>query len=150
MSTTPTLNGQVLGQAERATRAVLDRMLERHGLGFHEWVAVNRTATTEGGTIHKGALVGQLGQGLKIDEAAARAAVDSAVAAGVLAEDGDNGDGDTIGLTDAGRTEYERITGAIAHVTARLYGDLPAEDLATAGRVLTIVTERANALLATH
>ena len=145
MSTTPTLNGQVLGQAERATRAVLDRMLERHGLGFHEWVAVNRTATTEGGAVHKAALVGQLGQGLKIDEVAARAAVGSAIEAGVLAEDGD-----TISLTGAGRTEYDRISGAIAHVTARLYGDLPAEDLATAGRVLTIVTERANALLATH
>jgi hypothetical protein len=144
MSTTRTLNGQVLGQAERATRAVLDRMLERHGQTFHEWVAVNRTAGV-GGTVHKGALIGQLAEGLKIDETAARTAVDNAVAAGLLAETEN-----TVGLTDAGRTEYEQITGAIAHVTARLYGDLPADDLATTARVLTIVTERANALLATH
>jgi hypothetical protein len=144
MSTTPTLNGQVLGQAERATRAVLDRMLERHGQTFHEWVAVNRTAGA-GGTVHKGALIDQLANGLKIDETAARTAVDNAVGAGLLAEDGE-----TVALTDAGRSEYDQISGAITHVTARLYGDLPADDLETAARVLTIVTERANALLATH
>ena len=32
-------------------------------------------------------------------------------------------------------------------IAARLYADLPAEDLATAGRVLTTVTARANAML---
>jgi hypothetical protein len=35
-----------------------------------------------------------------------------------------------------------------AAVVARMRGDLPAEDLATAGRVLAIITERANAELA--
>jgi hypothetical protein len=33
-------------------------------------------------------------------------------------------------------------------ITRRLWGDLPAGDLATAGRVLAIITERANAQLA--
>ena len=37
---------------------------------------------------------------------------------------------------------------AIAGITQRLWGDLPAEDLATAGRVLAIITDRANAELA--
>jgi hypothetical protein len=41
-----------------------------------------------------------------------------------------------------------RISAAIAQITQRLWGDLPAEDLATAGRVLAIITERANAKLA--
>jgi hypothetical protein len=42
---------------------------------------------------------------------------------------------------------WQRIRGALEEITARLF-DFPAEDLATAGRVLTIVTARANTLLA--
>lgn len=41
-----------------------------------------------------------------------------------------------------------RISAANAEIVQRLWGDLPAGDLATAGRVLAIVTERANAELA--
>ena len=50
-------------------------------------------------------------------------------------------------LTPAGRDRYERLVAGIAAITARLYGDLPAADLETTRRVLTIVTERANAAL---
>lgn len=35
-----------------------------------------------------------------------------------------------------------------AGISARLCAGIPAEDLATAGRILTLVTERANAELA--
>ena len=51
-------------------------------------------------------------------------------------------------LTDAGQQLFGRIRGAVTEITGRLWGDLPAEDLATAGRVLSIVTERASAELA--
>jgi len=40
------------------------------------------------------------------------------------------------------------ISTATADVIQRLWGDLPAGDLATAGRVLAIITGRANAELA--
>ena len=40
------------------------------------------------------------------------------------------------------------IRAALDEVTARLFGGFPTEDLATAGRVLAIVTVRANAELA--
>ena len=43
---------------------------------------------------------------------------------------------------------HSRIRAATAEITQQLWGDLPAEDLATAGRVLAIITERANAQLA--
>jgi hypothetical protein len=72
MSTTPTVNGQVIGQAHYATRAVLERVLARTGT----------------------------------------------------------------------------IRASVSEITARLYADLPADDLAAAGRVLAVVTERANAELA--
>jgi DNA-binding MarR family transcriptional regulator len=51
-------------------------------------------------------------------------------------------------LTPAGRERSERIAAGIAVIAARLYGDLPAADLETTQRVLTTVTERANAALA--
>jgi hypothetical protein len=51
-------------------------------------------------------------------------------------------------LTAAGTQVFGQIQAAVTEVTQRLWGDLPAEDLATAGRVLSIVTERANAELA--
>jgi len=58
------------------------------------------------------------------------------------------GEGSRIGLTEAGQARYRSIRTALGEVTSRLFGGLPAEDLATAGRVLTIITERANAELA--
>jgi hypothetical protein len=41
-----------------------------------------------------------------------------------------------------------RISAAITQITQRLWGGLLAGDLATAGRVLAIITARANAELA--
>jgi hypothetical protein len=39
---------------------------------------------------------------------------------------------------------HGRIRAAITEITQRLWGDLSAEDLATAGRVLAIINERAS------
>jgi hypothetical protein len=49
------------------------------------------------------------------------------------------------GLAAAGEV---RQRDALEDITARLFADFPPEDLATAGRVLTIITTRANAELA--
>jgi hypothetical protein len=43
---------------------------------------------------------------------------------------------------------YREIRAALEGVTARLFAGFPPEDLATAGRVLSIITTRANAELA--
>ena len=53
-----------------------------------------------------------------------------------------------ISTRGAAQQLHSRIRTAITEITQRLWGDLPAEDLATAGRVLAIITERANAELA--
>lgn len=55
------------------------------------------------------------------------------------------GDGSQVGLTSTGQTRHRQIRTAIEEATGRLFADLPAEDLATAGRVLAIITARANA-----
>ncbi len=143
MTTTPTLNGQVLGQAERATRAVLDKMLAGTGIPFTQWVTVNVTATGDQ-PVARADLVQRVASGLKIEEAAADSALDSVLAAGLLES---SQDGSSLTLTAAGRQRHTEIVAGIAALTNRLYADLPAEDLATAGRVLTIVTARANAEL---
>jgi DNA-binding MarR family transcriptional regulator len=51
-------------------------------------------------------------------------------------------------ITDAGRELFETTSAGTAPITARVYAGIPAEDLAAAGRVLSLVTERADAELA--
>ena len=50
-------------------------------------------------------------------------------------------------LTEAGRARHGQVRARLAEITAHLF-DFPAEDLAAAGRVLGVITERANALIA--
>jgi hypothetical protein len=129
------LNGQVIGQAERATRALLDRLLAGVGTPFEQWVALNLTATT--GPVSAAELAARLR--IPLDEAGS--ALSALTVAGLLARDGT--------LTVAGRSRHEEISAGLAGITARLYGDLPADDLAVAGRVLTLITARATAELGT-
>jgi hypothetical protein len=145
MTTTPTLNGQILGEAERATAALLERLLAGTGTTFYEWVALNQT-TLSGGSIDHDDLVATMVSSLKIDQATVREAVAHLLSSGLLDVWQDNGS--TVTLTDAGRARHQRIRAAIGEITGRLYAGLPAADLVTAGRILTTLTARANAELA--
>jgi hypothetical protein len=51
-------------------------------------------------------------------------------------------------LTSSGSAVFDQINAGVRQVTERLYGDIAVGDLVTARRVLAIVTERANAMLA--
>jgi DNA-binding MarR family transcriptional regulator len=138
------LNGRIIGQTENAIRAVLDRLLGDTGTTFHQWVVLQLAAS--GGGTPAEQIVAQLTAGLKVPAAVAEQALVDTEAAGLA--DGDRTeDGSTVTLTPAGRDRYERLVAGVAAITARLYGDLPAADLETTRRVLTIVTERANAAL---
>ncbi|MDQ0597146.1 hypothetical protein QF037_001491 [Streptomyces canus] len=44
---------------------------------------------------------------------------------------------------------YERTSAETAPITARIYDGIPTEDLAVAGRVLTLIADRADVELAT-
>ena len=57
-------------------------------------------------------------------------------------------DATSVGLSGVGQARYHEIRAALEDITTRLFADFPSEDLATAGRVLAIVTARANAELA--
>ena len=139
------LTGRIIGQTENAIRAVLDRLLAETGTTFHQWVVLQLAATEA--DIPAERVVAQLVDGRKVPVAVAEQALADAEAAG-LTVPGRSPAGLTVTLTPAGRERYERIAAGIAVIAARLYGDLPAADLETTRRVLTTVTERANAALA--
>jgi len=144
MSTYPTLTPQVIGQAEKTLNAILDRLLAGPGLTEAQWITLTLTAAG-GGAGGRGQLVTQVAHGLKIDEARARAHLDSLADRGLVR---DSGDAAPVRLTAAGEQVHGQIRAAATQVTERLWGDLPAADLDTAGRVLSIITDRAGAELA--
>jgi hypothetical protein len=146
MSATPTFNAQLLGQTEKAANAILDRLLAEPGLTEPQWVALT-LAVASGGTVERDEFVNRVSGALKISEAGAQSLLaDLAVAQ--LLDVPDDGHA-PLKVTDAGQQLYATIRARVGEVTDRLWGDVPAEDLATAGRVLSTVLERANAELST-
>ena len=140
MTQAPTLNGQVIGQAERATRAVLEVLLAETNTPFVNWVTVNLIAAQ--GEIAVDELIAQLIAGLRIEESEALSAVDDLERASLVTVT------DQVRLTPEGLERYQRISDGIGEITRRLYRDLPHDDLVVARRVLETLTDRARAELA--
>src|SRR5215472_13921509 len=132
----PPLNTQVIGQAESALGALLEPLLASGNITFHQWLVLTVTAGS-GGSIDRGQLIARISGARKVDAAA----IGELAAAGLVTAEGQ------VALTDTGQGTYHRIRGAVEEITGGLF-DFPSEDLAVAGRVLIIVTARANALLA--
>ncbi|MFD8073346.1 MarR family transcriptional regulator [Streptomyces sp. NPDC059718] len=141
----PTANGRVIALAHHAARALLEGVLARHGATFHQSVTL-RAVVAAGGAIGRDDLVGDVIGSLKTDVSVVRGVIEELATAMLLEED--PAEASRIRLTDAGRELYESTTTETAEISARLYAGIPAEDLAVAGRVLTLITERANAELA--
>ncbi|MGW7197807.1 hypothetical protein [Streptomyces chryseus] len=145
MSATPNVNGQVIGQAHYATRAVLERYLARTGTTFHQSVALN-VAADSGAGVDRGHLVSRMTGSLKIDDATALATIGELTGAALV--EAVPGDECRIRLTDAGRELHRSIRTEVGEITARLYDGFAPDELAVAGRLLTVLTARANAELA--
>jgi DNA-binding MarR family transcriptional regulator len=138
----PTLNPQIVGQAEKAHKPFLDRILAPTGTTMSQWVALKFTAVS-GGAADRDQLINRIGGALRIDDAAVLAVIAELINAELLKDV--PGEGSRVGFTDAGQALYQQINGAIEEVIARVYGDIPVDDLATAARVLTLITTRLNA-----
>jgi hypothetical protein len=145
MSTEQALTPQIIGQAEKTLNAILFRLLAGPGLTEAQWITLTLTAAG-GGSAGRGQLAAQVAHGLKISEAPAREHLASLAAAQLVTDPGD--DAAPVRLTARGTQVFGEIRGATAEVVKRLWADLPAEDLATAARVLTTITGRADAELA--
>ena len=97
-----------------------------------------------GSAVDRAQLVARIAAARKIDAYQVEAAISELAAAGLVLP----GDESRVGLSEAGQGRYREIRAVLEDVTARLFAGFPPEDLATAGRVLSIVTTRANAELA--
>ena len=133
------LNPQIVGQAENAHRPALERILGRTGTTFPQWVALRLTAA-DGGTADRAHLAARMIDALKIDPELARSTIDQLVEARLFEPD--------VRLTDTGRARFAEIKSAVDEVISQVYSTIPHQDLETAARVLTTLTQRLNALAA--
>lgn len=138
----PVFTPRLLGQAENTLRALLTSYLTDTGLTYHTWVLLNATALA-GSEIGRGQLTGLATNALKIDRSAVDSAITELTGAGLVAADAQ-----AVRVTEAGRALHHRLSAAMSPATSRLMADLPADDLAAAGRVLSTLIDRANAILA--
>lgn len=154
MTTTPALTRDI-GQAERAMRAVLERLLDEAGLSFPEWTVL--VFLDGAGPLARSELVRRQVDGRVAPEVAARAAVDDLRSRGFLAPtggaqgaSGSDGDGEDprLALTAAGEAVYRPARLTVSRITDEFYGDLPPADLEATHRTLAEVARRANARLA--
>ncbi|MFI6237567.1 MarR family winged helix-turn-helix transcriptional regulator [Micromonospora sp. NPDC050784] len=144
MSTVPTLNGQVIGQAHYATRALLERATAPLGVDFKQVVALNVLAN---GPVEPAPLTQRITSTLKVDEPEVQRVLATLVDANLAQVDHDAG-APRLRLTDAGHAVQARIADAVADISARLYAGIPTDEASAAARALTLVTQRANAELA--
>ncbi|MCT7355177.1 MarR family transcriptional regulator [Streptomyces sp. 15-116A] len=141
-TTAPLADARALGLAHYAARGVLEHVLARHGLTFEQQITL-RAAVTAHDPLTPDDLVAQVRASLKTDPAGIRTTVDELVTRELLTADGTH-----LRPTHAGRDLMAAVGAEIAPVSARIWGGIPTEDLAAAGRVLTLVTRRAEAELA--
>jgi DNA-binding MarR family transcriptional regulator len=142
-TTPPTLNGQAIGEAS----AVLRRLLETEfaaatGTSFHEWTVLNGVATG-GPPVEEQSLVFFLANGLQVDPPTIVAVIDNLEAAALLRRSSAT----ALELTSDGQELHARLRQLATGLTAELQAGIPAEDLATAGRVLADLTAKATARL---
>jgi DNA-binding MarR family transcriptional regulator len=142
---TQTLTGQDIGQAHYATRAVLERVLIAVGIDFNQSVILN-VLVRNGSPMAEDEVLAGVVHGLKITEDDARAVLSGVLARGLVTRT--PADEARLELTATGAGLSRQVTEAVAGITERLYGGLPAGELAVAHRLLATVTARANAELA--
>jgi hypothetical protein len=140
----PLLSTRLIGQTESALGALLAPLLAEAELTFLQWVVLSLTAA--GGATSPGIardqLVDRITNARKVDAADASAAITELENAAALVSAGGQ-----VTLTDLGQASFSRVRARVEEVTDYVF-DLPAEDLAAAGRVLATVSTRANSVLA--
>jgi DNA-binding MarR family transcriptional regulator len=146
MPTVPSFSAQLLGQTEKAANAILDRLLAEPRLSEPQWVTLSITAMT-GGALARDPLADRVAGALKVSDGEAQQRIAELADRRFLHTPDD--DHAPVTLTDHGWQVHAQVRAATTEITHRLWGDLPAEDLATAGRVLDTVLARANVEVAT-
>jgi hypothetical protein len=143
MTTAPTLDGKILGQAERAARAVLDVLLEDNDTTFDQWIALGLVANEPEVTTCS-QLVDRFASLIRSTPSAVAPIAEELVERGWVAVD----DHDRIEFTAAGASHFGVLAEGAFALATQLYGGLDHGDLLAAARVLIAVKERADAVLA--
>ena len=141
-SASTTADPRSLALAHYAARGVLEHVLAGHGITFQQQITL-RAAVTADAPRTPDDLATQVRDSLKADPADIRATFDELLGKQLLVADGAH-----LRPTDAGRELIAAVGAESAPISARIWGGIPPEDLAAAGRVLALVTERANTELA--
>jgi hypothetical protein len=140
----PPVSTRLIGETESALGALLAPLLAEAELTFLQWVVLS--LTTAGGKsgpgIARNQLVDRITNVRKVDAADASAAISELENAAALVTTGGQ-----VTLTDAGQASYNQVRARVDEITDHVF-DLPAEDLAAAGRILATITARANTVLA--
>jgi DNA-binding MarR family transcriptional regulator len=125
---------RLVGQTEKTLNAILDKVLAGT-VSERQWVAL---VVIAGG----GPAGDRVARALKTDQ---RGAADhiAALAAQGLVETGPSG----TAVTADGQRLIDRVQAQVGEITQRLWGDIPAADMAVVRRVLGTVLERAEAEL---
>ena len=134
---------QLIGQTEKALNAILGRQLAGTGLGEPHWVALTLTVLSNG-PIARDELIGRVAGTLRCADQRASVFAADLTTMGLLQATATG----QVETSEAGRAQWHAIRDGINRIIERLWGDLPADELAMAGRVLSTVLERANAELA--
>jgi len=143
MSNTPTLTHSI-GQAENALRAILDHQLAATQLTYAQWVTLSVIARN-GSAVPHDQLIQRVSGVLKLGAPTVTATLGELIARGLVTTSA--GGGPIVSFTANGDAQFHSLRLNIELVTARLLGDLSPAELATTQRVLSLITERANAEL---
>lgn len=132
-SPSPSLSIEI-GTAERALRRLLDERITPAGLSFPEWTTL--TVVRNDGPLAVAAVVERQVAGGVESAPAAQATVAGLQRRGYLSPE-------PLTLTSAGQALYGPVAQGVAGVGRSLWGDLPADEIETARRILVEVTQRA-------
>lgn len=134
----PSFSPRLIGQTEKALNAILTRELDGTGLSEPGWVLLKLTGAADG-RLGRQELIELAQSNAKFDPQHTEAEIESLLWADLLAADGNE-----VVLTDDARALQARVSSNVDEITARLWGDLPDADRATAGRLLATILGRAN------
>lgn len=144
MSDYPQLSTRLVGETESALGALLAPLLAEAEMTFLQWVVLSLTAPGGASSpgIDRDQLIERITNIRKVDAADVSTAIDELENAAALVIAGGQ-----VTQTDLGRASFGRVRARVDEVTDYVF-DLPAEDLAGAGRILATVSARANSVLA--
>ena len=130
---------RLVGQTEKTLNAILDKVLAGT-VSERQWVAL--VVIAGGGPAGRDQALAQVARALKTDQRGAADHIAALAAQGLVA----TGPSGTVVTTD-GQRLIDRVQTQVGEITQRLWGDIPAADMAVVRRVLGTVLERAEAEL---